>query len=132
MIFPFQNIIVDRGRMVHVPHREQQHNLHIDNLRAVNKALHNHLNTPETDKKRLRQAYDRHSHQIADLKKRLEKSESDRSTASKKNRDLDARIDRKAQAYRDLHVQNNILRYENRSLRRSLQELRWQPPRRRH
>ncbi|KAL9006918.1 MAG: hypothetical protein Q9180_009743 [Flavoplaca navasiana] len=132
MAFPFQNILVDRNRMIHVPRNNRQHNLHVDNLRAVNKALHNHLNTLEIDKKKLRQASDRHSHQIADLKKRLEKSERDRSTTTKKNRELGAKIDRKERAYRDLDVQNNILHYENRSLHRSLQEARWQPPHRRH
>ena len=132
MAFPFQNILVDRNGMIHVPRNNRQHNLHVDNLRADNKALRSYLNTLETDKKKLRQAYDRHSHQIADLKKRLEKSERDRSTATKKNGELGAKIDRKEQLYKDLDVEYNILRGENRSLRRSLQEARWQPPRRRH
>ena len=132
MAFPFQNILVDRNGMIHVPRNNRQHNLHVDNLRADNKALRSYLNTLETDKKKLRQAYDRHSHQIADLKKRLEKSERDRSTATKKNGELGAKIDRKEQLYKDLDVEYNILRGENRSLRRSLQGARWQPPRRRH
>lgn len=115
-----------------MPHKNRQHNSYIDDLRANNNALRDRLKNIETDRKTLRQAYDRHSHQIADLKKRLEKSEGDRTTVTKKNRELSAKIERKEQAYRDLDMHYNILHREYRSLRRSLQEPNWQPPRRRH
>ncbi|KAL9607677.1 MAG: hypothetical protein Q9204_009304, partial [Flavoplaca sp. TL-2023a] len=93
-----------------MPHKNRQHNSYTDGLRADIYALRDRLNKLETDKTTLRQAQDRRSHQIADLKKRLDKSERDRSTATKKNRELGAKIDRNQQLYKDLDLEYNILR----------------------
>ena len=132
MFFPFKHVKVDRGRMIHVPHKEQQRNLHVDKPHADNAILRNHINVLETEKQHLHQAYHRQSRELADLKKRLEKSERDRATVTRKYRDLGAKFNSKEQAYNHLYVQYDMLREENRSLRRCLQQPHRQPPRRRH